>query len=98
MRDRAGALRIEVAFLKQRGIKELANADAQSLTHFVNDAQLHRIIGTVDDVADGGLGHAALDEKLVLRHLLFLQQLRQPSADRLIELHSITIPVAVPIL
>ena len=93
-----GASWVEIAFLKQGRIEELGNADAQSLAHFVNDAQLHRIVGTVDDVADGGLGHAAFDEQLILRHLLFLQQLRQPLTDRLIELHFITIPAAVPLL
>ena len=39
--------------------------------------------------------YAAFHEQLVLRHLLFVQQFSQPLTDRLIELHSITIPVAV---
>ena len=64
----------------------------------MDDAQLHRIIGTVDNVADGRFRHAAFRVQLLLRHLLFVQQFGQPLTDCLIELHSITIPVAVLIL
>ena len=91
-------LRFEIVFCEQRRIEELRNVDLQPLAHLMDDAQLHRIIGTVDDVADGRFRHAAFRVQLILRHLLFVQQFGQPLTDRLIELHSITIPVAVLIL
>ena len=61
----------------------------------MDNAQFYGIIGTIDHVSDGGFGHAALHKQLILRHLLFFEQFRQSFADCLIELHYITIPVAV---
>ena len=93
--DTQEPLWIEVAFCEQRRIKELGDADLQSLTHLMYDAQLYGLIGTVDHVADRGFRHAAFHKQLILRHLLFLEQFRQSFTDCLIELHLITIPVAV---
>ena len=50
--------------------------------------QLDRIVGAVDHIADGRLGHAAFQEQLILRHILLRQQLCQPPADRFIQLHT----------
>ena len=99
--------------LPQFGMQHMKAISAAQIQEFVSGfagaskSQINNVIGTLKAIFAsalslihiyGGLGHAAFDEKLVLRHPLFLQQLRQPCADRLIELHSITIPVAVPIL
>ena len=89
------SLRVKIAFRKQRRIEKLGDFDSQSLTHLMNNAQLYGIVGAVDYIADRRLWYAALHEQLILRHLLFLEQFRQSFADCLIELHYITIPVAV---
>lgn len=40
----------------------------------MDDSQLYRIVRTVDDIANGGLGNAAFHMQLILRHLPLLQQ------------------------
>ena len=88
-------LRIEIAFSEQRRIEELGDFDFQSLAHLVDNAQLYGIVVAVNYVANRRLRHAALHKQLILRHFLFFEQFRQSFADCLIELHYITIPVAV---
>ena len=53
----------------------------------MNDPQLYGIIGAVDDIMDGGFGNTAFDKKLILGHIVLLQQLRQPLADCFIQMH-----------
>ena len=60
---------LKICFIEIRRIKEGRNIDLQALANLVDYTQLHRIIGTVDDVADGGLGYAAFDVKLILCHV-----------------------------
>lgn len=50
------------------------DTNLQTLAHFVNDPQLYGIVGTVDDIAYGGLGNAAFHIQLILRHLTLVQQ------------------------
>ena len=58
--------------MKKRGIKKVIEIDFKSLTHFVDDTQLDRIIGTVDDITDRGFWYTASLEKLVLGHVTLL--------------------------
>ena len=57
----ANVLRFEVRFVEIGRSKEIGNIDPQPLAKLMDHAQLHGIVGTIDDVSDGGLGHAALD-------------------------------------
>ena len=59
---------LKICFIEIRRIKEVRNIDLQALANLVDYTQLHGIIGTVDDVADGRLGHAAFHIKLILCH------------------------------
>ena len=68
-------------------MKEFCNADAEPLTHLVDDTEFYRIIGAVNHIADGRLGHAAFHVELILCHALFLKQFVQPLADCFIQLH-----------
>ena len=56
----------------------------------MDDPQLDGVIGTVYHISNGGLGNAAFYVQLILRHALFIEHLRQPLADGLIEFHPIT--------
>lgn len=77
---------VEIHFVKKLGLKELCDADLKSLTKLVNDSKFYRIVGTVDDVADGGFRYTAFDKKLILGHFMFTQQFLKPDADSLIQL------------
>lgn len=80
--------RVKVFFLKEGRIKKSIQTYAQPLAHFMEDPQFYGIVRAVDDVADGGLGNAAFPIQLILRHLLFGQQIAKASADRLIQFQS----------
>ena len=60
---------LQICLIEIRGIKEIGNIDLQALADLVDHTQLHGIIGTVDDVADGGLWYSALHIKLILSHV-----------------------------
>ena len=81
------SLGIEIVLSEQRRIEELWNIDFQALTHFVDDSEFHRIIGAVNHIANGRLGHSAFHVELILCHALFLKQFAQPLADCFIQLH-----------
>ena len=78
---------IQIVLVKEGGLEKLRNADRKPLADFVNDPQLHGIVGAVDDVVDGGFGDTAAGEQLILGHFLFLKKLLEPFADCLIQLH-----------
>lgn len=78
---------IQIVLVKEGRLEKLCNADGKTLTDFVNDPKLHRIIGAVDDVVDGGFRDTAAGEQLVLGHVLFFKKLFQPQADCLVQLH-----------
>ena len=59
-------------------MKELSDTDLEALTDFVDDPKLNRIIGTVNDIADGGLGDTAACKKLILCHFPLRKKLFQP--------------------
>ena len=63
---------LQICLIEIRGIKEIGNIDLQALADIVGHAQLYRVIGTVDSVADRGFRHATLHIELVLRHAPFL--------------------------
>ena len=74
----------ETMHFKDITIKEIGNVDPQALADLVDHAELHRVIGTIDDISNGGLGHAALYIKLILRHIPLAQELLQSGTDRLV--------------
>ena len=78
---------IQIDFVKQRGTEEFCDTDAEALADLMDDPQFDGIVSTVHDVAQGGFGNAAFDEKLVLSHVMFCQKLIEPDTDCLIELH-----------
>ena len=53
---------IEIDLIEQGRLEKLRHADLEALTDFVNDPQLYGIVGTMDDIADGGLGNTAAGE------------------------------------
>ena len=53
---------IQIYLIKQGRLEKLRNADLETLTDLVNDPQLHGIVGTMDNIADGGLGDTAAGE------------------------------------
>ena len=55
-------LRIEIDLIEQGGLEKLRNADLEALTDLMDDPQLYRIVRTMDDIADGGLGDTAAGE------------------------------------
>lgn len=59
----------KICLFKIGGSKEIGNIDPQALADLVDHAELHRVIGTIDDISNGGLGHAALYIELILRHI-----------------------------
>ena len=74
----------QIRLFEKRGIKEIGNVDLQALADLVDHAQLYRVIGAIDDIADGGLGHAAFYIELILRHIPLAQELFQTGTDRLV--------------
>jgi len=80
-------LRFQIIFFKQRRLEKIRDADFQSLAYFMNDPQFYGIIGTMDDVVDGGLGYTGFGKQLILGHTALLQQLTQTFADSLIQFH-----------
>ena len=87
-----GGSRLQIAFFEKRRCEEIGNVDIQSLADFVNHAELHGIVGAIDDVADRGFGHAAAHIKLILRHMPLSQKLLEPCADCLVQLQLIHRP------
>ena len=83
-------LRFKIVFHKERRLEKLCNRYAKALAQLVNDTELHRGVGAIQEVSDGGFGNTAFQIKLIGGHLVLLQQLRQPFAYRFIQLHSIT--------
>ena len=53
---------IQIHFIEQGRVEKLCNADLETLTDFVDDSQFYRIVRTMDDIADGGLGNTAAGE------------------------------------
>ena len=75
---------LKIGFIKVGRIKEIRNVDPQPLADLMNHAQFHRIVCAVDDIADGGLGHAAFYIKLILRHIPLAQEFLQAGTDRFV--------------
>ena len=82
-----GGLRFQVIFLEKRRCKKGVNADPQALTQLMDDPQLHRVIGAVHNIADGGFGDATFHIQLILCHISFVQQLQKALADCLVQSH-----------
>ena len=82
-------LGFQIAFIEQRRVEKLRQADAQPLTQFMEDSEHHGIIGTVDQIPDGRFRNAASLEQRVIRHILLGEQVLQALADCLIQLHFI---------
>ena len=78
------SLWLQIRFIEIWGIKEIGNVDLKALAYFVDHAQLYRVIGAIDDITDGGFGHAALYIELILRHVSLAQKLFQAGTDRLV--------------
>ena len=74
----------QIRFIEIRGIKENGNVDLKALAQLMNQAQLHGIVGAIDDIADGRLGHSAFHIKLILCHISLAQELFQTGTDRLV--------------
>ena len=53
---------IQIHFIEQGRLEKLRNADLEALTDLMDDPQLYRIVRTMDDIADGGLGNTAAGE------------------------------------
>ncbi len=73
-------------FRQTAEIEKIIESNSQTLAQFVQNTQFDRVIDTVYDIADGGLGNAASHIELVLRHPFFCQQFHHPSTDSLIKL------------
>ena len=74
----------KVYFFEIWRIEEIRNVDTQALAYLVDHAQLYRVIGAIDDISNRGLGHAAFNIKLILRHIPLSQELFQAGTDRLV--------------
>ena len=70
--------------------KKRIDAYFKSLAQFMDNAQLHGWIGTVDDIGHSGTGQTAFGRKLILGHILFGKEFHQPYTDCPIKLHTIT--------
>ena len=46
------SLWLQICFIEIWGIKEIGNVDLKALAYFVDHAQLYRVIGAIDDIAD----------------------------------------------
>lgn len=79
------ALRLQIIFIEQGKIKKFIDPNSKPLTHFVDDPQLYRIIGTVDHISNGGFRHTAFHVKLILSHPALLQKLLQTLAECFIQ-------------
>lgn len=64
---------IQIILIEKRRVEKIGDADAETLADLVDDPQFHGIVGTVDNVADGGFGDTAFAEELVLGHTAFVQ-------------------------
>ena len=53
---------IQIDLIEQGRLEKLRNADLEALTDLMDDPQLYRIVRTMDDIADGGLGNTAAGE------------------------------------
>ena len=69
-----GGLMVPDYLLEKWRSKKGVYSNSQPLAHLMDDSQLYRIVRTVDDIANGGLGNAAFHMQLILRHFPLLQQ------------------------
>lgn len=80
---------IEILFIKKRRMKKIGNADLKALTYFVDNTQLYRIIGALDDVVNGGFGYTTFGKKLILGHAVLVKQLFYTQTNGFIQFHQI---------
>lgn len=78
---------VQVDFVEKGRIEKFRNGDLEALADLVYDPQFYRVIGTGDEVVQGGFGNAAFCEQLVLGHAPLLKKLGHPLTDCLIQLH-----------
>jgi len=81
---RINSLWLQIVFIEQWRSKEIRNRNIQALAQLMDHTQLHRRIGAVDDIANGGLGHTTFHIKLILCHIPLPQQFCQSLTDRFI--------------
>ena len=80
-------LGFQIVFSEQRGIKELRNANAKPLAHFMDNAELYGIVSAINQVSNRGLGDTAFDIQLLIGHIPLFQQLDNSFTDGLIQQH-----------
>ena len=61
---------IKFCFFKEGRLEKFRNTDFEALAQFVDDSELHGIVGAVDQIADGGLRNAAFGKQLILGHVV----------------------------
>jgi hypothetical protein len=71
-------------------LKERGNADLKTLADLMENPKFNGIIGAVDQIVDGGLGHTAFGGELILRHISLGQEFLLAKTDGLIQLHETT--------
>jgi len=84
-----GVLRFKISFMEQGRCEELGKIYLQTLAQLVDDSQLHGGVCAVEQIANSGLGNAAFHIELIRCHTALGEQLSQPSADSLVQLHTL---------
>jgi hypothetical protein len=80
-------LGFQIVFSEQRGIKELRNANAKPLAHFMDNTELYGIVSAINQVSNRGLRDTAFDIQLIIGHIPLFQQLDNSFTDGLIQQH-----------
>lgn len=80
----------QIGFFKKWGMEKVVDVDFKPLTYFMDDTQFYGIIGTVNDVSNGGFRHTAFLIKLILGHIPLFEKFSEPLPNGFIELHIIT--------